>query len=170
MAVLYLLDKKPSDNEKIECIRHHIPDNSVTYLAKQYKDSQRKWGFMSQSCRQDWLEKWSFLCYSKSWDGVFCLACVFFTNNCSCRGDKQLISEPYQVKKDLLESIKNHAFTEYHLNSIAQINEFMRPMNNPEKGFCVTTSQKNKKNLKKIEKFWRLLLNTWSFVVDRGLV
>ena len=49
--------------------------------AKQYKDSRRKSGFMNRSCRRDWLEKWSFLCYSKSCDEVFCLAYVLFPDS-----------------------------------------------------------------------------------------
>ena len=49
--IFHLLDKKPSDNEEFECIRHHIPDNFFNYPAKQNKDSQRHSGFMNQSCR-----------------------------------------------------------------------------------------------------------------------
>ena len=32
--IFYLLDKKPSDNEKFECIRQRIPGNSFNYAAK----------------------------------------------------------------------------------------------------------------------------------------
>ena len=46
-GIFYLLDKKPSDNEKFECIRHRIPHNSFNHLVKQYKDSRRKSGFMN---------------------------------------------------------------------------------------------------------------------------
>ena len=51
--IFYLLDKKPSDNEKFERIRHRIPDNFFNYLAKQYENSRRKSGFMNRSCRRD---------------------------------------------------------------------------------------------------------------------
>ena len=139
-----MLDKKPSDNEKFECIRHHITNNSFNYRVKQYKDSCRKSGFMNRSCRRDLLENWYFVCYSKSCDGVFCLACIFFLDS-SHPEAKQLISEPYQDWKDLLVGTENHAFTEYHLNSVARVNEFMRTTNNPEKGIGVTISGKNKK-------------------------
>ena len=74
---------------------------------------------------------------------VFCLACVLFPDS-SRQVAKQLISEPYQDWKDLLEEIKNHTFTEYHLNSMTPLNEFTRTMSNPEKGIGVTISRKNK--------------------------
>ena len=51
--IYHLLDKQPSNNEKFECIRHRMPDNSFNYLAKQYKDSRRKSGFMNPLCRRD---------------------------------------------------------------------------------------------------------------------
>ena len=54
------------------------------------------------------------------------------------------MSEPYQDWEDLHEEIKNHAFIEYHLNSMTHSNKFMRTMNNPEKGIGVTISEKDK--------------------------
>ena len=72
--IFYLLDKKASDNEKVEYICHCIPGNSFNYLPKQYKER----GCMNESCQQYWLEKYSFLCYSKSCDHIFYLSCVLF--------------------------------------------------------------------------------------------
>ena len=140
-----MLERKPSDNKEFECIRHRIPDNSFNYPAKQYKDSRRKSGFMNRSCQQDWSEKWSFLCYSKSCDGVVCR--VLFPDSSHrlakyIRMAKHVIPEPYQDWKDLPVDIKNHAFTDYHLNSMARLKEFIRTMNNPEKGIGVTISGK----------------------------
>ena len=83
---------------------------------------------------------------------MFCLACVLFPVS-SHRVVKQVISEPYKDRKDLLEYIKNQTFTEYHLNSMARLNEFIGTMNKPEKGIGVTISGKEKKTLKKIEAF-----------------
>ena len=56
-----------------------------------------------------------------------------------------MIYGPYQDWKYLLEDIKNHAFNEYHLNSMTRLNELMRTTNNPEKG-----REKITKSLKKI--------------------
>ena len=147
-----MLDKKPSENEKFECIRQRIPDNSFNYPAKQYKDSRRKSGFMNRSCRRDWIEKLSFLCYSKSCDDVFYLAYILFPNSLH-RVPKQLISEPYQDWEDLFGDIKNRAFTEYHLNSMVQLNEFVRTMNNAEiSGKNKEKFEQNRENLTPIIK------------------
>ena len=70
------------------------------------------------------------------------------SQDCSSRLAKQLISEPYQDWKDLLEDIKNHAFIAYHLNSMAQLNKFMGTMNNPGRSITVTISGKNEENRK----------------------
>ena len=56
--IFYLLDKNPSDNEKFEYICHFIPDNSFNYLAKQWKGSQRKSGFM------DWSWWWDLIMFT----------------------------------------------------------------------------------------------------------
>ena len=84
-------------------------------------------------------ESQDFLCYSKSYNGVFCLACVLFPDS-SHGVAKHLMPEPYQDWKDLLEDIENHAFTEYHINSTARLNELMRTMKHPENCIGVTIS------------------------------
>ena len=155
-----------SDNEKFECIRHRIPDKSFNYTPKQYKDSRRKSGFIS--CRRDWLEKLSFLCYSKICDGVFCLACVLFPDS-SHRVAKQLISEPCQDCKEILKDIKNHAFTEYHLSSMARLNEFMRTSNNPEKDIGVTISRKNKEKFEENREFLMSIIKCLEFFGRQGI-
>ena len=53
---------------------------------------------------------------------MFFLAFVLFPDS-SHRVAKQSISELYQSWKELLEDIKNHVFTEHHLNAIKQIHE-----------------------------------------------
>ena len=80
----------------------------------------------------------------------------------------QLISEPYQDWKDLLEDIRNHAFNEYHLNSTTRLNEFFKQTNNPEKDIGVAISRKNKEKFEENREI--LMSNTWSFVGDRELV
>ena len=55
-----------------------------------------------------------------------------------------MISEPYQDWKDVLIETENTLLYEYHLNSMARLNEFIRTMNNPEKGIGVTIPEKNK--------------------------
>ena len=57
---------------------------------------------------------------------------------------KQLISKPNQDWKDLLNETETTLLYEYHLNPMARLNEFMRTMNNPEKGIGVTIPEKNK--------------------------
>ena len=55
-----------------------------------------------------------------------------------------MISKPNQDWKDLLNETETTLLYEYHLNPMAWLNEFMRTMNNPEKGIGVTIPEKNK--------------------------
>ena len=95
-------------------------------IRQKYKDSTKKksW-FTHRLCQKDWLQKWSCLHYSNSKDGFFCLACVTFPDG-SYRVAKQVVTKPYH------EDIANHACNDYHMNYIAQLNEFINSMKNPE--------------------------------------
>ena len=99
---------------------------------------------------------------------MFCLACVLFPDS-SHRVAKQLISEPYQGEKDLLEDIKNHIFTEYHLNFLARLNEFKRTTNSPQKGIGVTISEKNKEMFEKTREILTSIIKCLKFCGRQGI-
>ena len=80
-----------------------------------------------------------------------------------------MISEPCQDWKDLLEEIKNHAFTECLLYSIARLNEFMRTINDPEKVMGVTIPEKNKETFKNRE-ILTSIIKWLEFCGGQGLV
>ena len=97
------------------------------------------------------------------------MICVLFPDS-SHRVAKQLISVPYQDWKDLLGYIKNDAFIVYHLNSMTRLNEFMREMNNSEKGIGVTISGKNKEALEENREILTSIIECLSLVGDRRLI
>ena len=100
---------------------------------------------------------------------MFWLACVPFFRLFTSSGYRQLISEPCQDWKDLLEEIKNHVFTECLLYSMARLNEFMRTINDPEKVVGVTIPEKNKKTFKNRE-ILRSIIKWLEFCGGQGLV
>ena len=93
---------------------------------------------------------------------MFCLACVLFPDT-SHRVAKQVLYEPYQDWKDLLEDIKNHAFTECYLNSMTRLNELMRTTNNPGKGLDVTKSGKNIEKFEENKEIWMYFIKCLEF-------
>ena len=61
--------------------------------------------------------------YSKSEDGLYCLACVLFPDT-SHRCPSKLITEPYQNWIDATEVLLRLASCDYHINSLTKLDAF----------------------------------------------
>ena len=120
---------------------------------------------MNRSRQRDWLVKSCFLCYSEI--AMVCFAQLVFQY--THRVAKQLISEPYQDWENIHEDIKNHAVIEYHLNSMTQLNKFMRTMNNPEKGIGVTISEKDKEKFEENREILTCIIKCLEFYGRLGI-
>ena len=64
-----------------------------------------------RSFRYNWLESYSWLCYSPSMDGAFCLSCVLFGDIFCSKATKinRLFSEPLRRWNDAAFTFKKHA-------------------------------------------------------------
>ena len=67
-----------SDDCKNTLIKNRAPEKSVKFPPKIYKDNRKKSGEIRRYCLHEWFYNFKFLSYSKSTDGLFCLACVLF--------------------------------------------------------------------------------------------
>ena len=78
--------------------------------------------------------KFSFLAYSRSTQGLFCLACVLFPTSSAHEGASQaqyLVTKPYQNWKDGKADLMAHAHLHYHQGAEAKLKAFVSTMENP---------------------------------------
>ena len=64
-----------------------------------------KTGYVNRYCSRERFRKFDFISYSKSEDGLYCLACVLFPD-ASHHHPKKLVTEPYQNWKDAMEDMQ----------------------------------------------------------------
>ena len=65
------------NNEKLFLIKNRATKKNFKFPSKMYKDKRRTSGEMKRYCSHDWF-KYTFLSYSKSADGLICMACALF--------------------------------------------------------------------------------------------
>ena len=66
--------KEPTDEMKAYLIENRQPrDKNFKYPPRKYKIKSRE---INRYCNAAWLEKYGFLTYSTSKDGLYCLSCV----------------------------------------------------------------------------------------------
>ena len=54
------------------------PEKSFKFPPKQYAMKSSKTVYVIRYCYGEWFRKFDFISYSKSEDGLYCLACVLF--------------------------------------------------------------------------------------------
>ena len=89
---------------------------------------------MRRFCLHEWFHDYKFLAYSKSSDGLFCLACTLFPM-AAHQGSKAklLISQPYRNWKDARSDLSHHAVLQYHKDSMEALNSFVSCFQNPNR-------------------------------------
>ncbi|XP_065667641.1 52 kDa repressor of the inhibitor of the protein kinase-like [Hydra vulgaris] len=93
------------------------------------KDSGRQFRYL-------WLKEFSWLRYSKSTDGAFCLSCVLFGNKFKLRSRKltHLYLEPFNKWSDAIRSFSNHESTKNGLHAFTMPVLFCGQTNTPLRG------------------------------------
>ena len=66
-----------SDECKYSLINNRTLGKLYKFPPKLYKDNRKKSGEMKRYCIYEWFQDYKFISYSKSTDGLLCLACVF---------------------------------------------------------------------------------------------
>ena len=117
-------------------INHRPSTRKIFQLsrAKIYRDNRKKSGEMRRICFHEWFHDYKFLAYSKSSDGLFCLACTLFPM-AAHQGFKAklLISQPYRNWKDARSDLSHHVVLQYHKDSMEALNSFVCCFQNPNR-------------------------------------
>ena len=163
-----LISTNINDSRKMELILHRIPSQTYRFPTRQFRDVRKRSGFTNRTCQKQWLEKYEFLSYSTSCDGLFCLACVLFPDS-SHRIAKKMISEPYHNWKDFSEDVKKHASHQYHLNSMLLLQNFVSTHNNPETRIDCTINEQNRIRIEKNRKILSSIVKTIVFCGRQGI-
>ncbi|CAC5418271.1 unnamed protein product [Mytilus coruscus] len=114
-----------SDDVKFRILSNRCPEPGFKFPFKLYKDKRCKSGTFKRSCCRDWFEQFPFIAYSKSQDGLYCLACKFFPDT-SGRRPRLLVTEPFNKWKDATMDLKTHAQTGYHADLVVRLNGFTK--------------------------------------------
>ena len=69
------------EDVKMRMISHCIPAKSFSFPQKDFFDKQAKDGIKKRSSKREWLTKCSFISYSKTLDGPFCLCCILLATS-----------------------------------------------------------------------------------------
>ena len=134
------------DDLKYNLIKNREPDSTVIFPARHYKDKRAKSGLTSRYCCRDWFKMFPFVSYSMSAEGLFCLPCVLFPDSAH-RRPKKLITDAYQNWKDAVEDMKQHATCDYHMNSAAKMNAFMKTYEDPSSRIDVSVTDSSCKRV-----------------------
>ena len=92
------------DDTKTTLINNHWkPPSAFNFPLSQFGSARRKFN----AC---WLDRWSWLCYSKLYDGPFCLSCVLFGCETGHNGSKltKLFKEPLTNWQNTATKLEEH--------------------------------------------------------------
>ena len=140
---LYVCEKH-SDITKYDVINNlwkpDIDYKFPVYIDEKNLKDKRKFGFK-------WFALFPWLCFSKFFEGTFCLYCVLFSTTYGINTSKleHLCQLPLSGSKNALRTLKNHSKKSYH-HKLAT---------SSMKGFPFTTVNKKKK------------VNNWLSALDR---
>ena len=124
----------PSDEVVSSLLSSRVPAADVAMPSKLYKDARSPSGKISRSCQRSWFEKFDFVSYLESSQGIFCLACVLFPSSGAHDGVKRaeiLISKPLTNWKDALADLGKHSGLFYHQQAHSRLTSFLARMKSP---------------------------------------
>ena len=140
------------DQVKYRIIKERRPPLNVSIPNKVYKDSNRKGGTYQRRCNRQWFDIFDFLAYSRSAEGLFCLACVLFPTSGAHEGVSRaqyLVTKPYQNWKDGKADLMAHAHLHYHLGAEARLRAFVSTMENPSLRVDLVVADESQKLVKR---------------------
>lgn len=104
---------------------HFKPHRLYQFPTRVEYDKQR-------SCKQDWLDEYSWLVYSPCEDGVYCKLCALFSDSSKVTSYR-LVKIPLTVWTTATEKFKKHAASEAHRNASVMADNFLRVMKSKQK-------------------------------------
>ena len=95
-----------------------------------------------------WVKQHPWLHYSYHCDGIFCRACVFFAPE-KVRGQLlgQFVSRPLNTWANKTQKVLAHSKLDYHLNSMAQMDEFLARFEQPSEAVDAILDMQAQRNI-----------------------
>ena len=120
------------DNTKFNIINNHWHPPTFNF-------PYREFGKKKECCKfsHSWFTCWSWLCYSKLFDGAFCVSCVLFGNETGRNGTKlsNLFKEPLTMWKTAVSKLEEHEkHSLIHCDSMLRLAQFTDVMSGKMKG------------------------------------
>ena len=121
------------DDTKFNIINNHWhPPSTFNFPFREFgkKKERRKFS-------HSWFTRWSWLCYSKLYDGAFCLSCVLFGHETGRNGTKlsNLFKEPLTNWKTAVSKLEEHeTHSLIHRDSMLRLAQFTDVMSGKIKG------------------------------------
>ena len=138
-----------SDNTKLRLILWKGPNTTVFPINLE--------GDRRRSFQQSWLSTYSWLRYSHSKKGGFCVTCVFFPPECVGLGRYQnleiLVKTPMTKYKKAIEILKNHDTLDYHNTAMVKMSGFVMTRENLQQSIANLLDQQRKEEIKKQKVF-----------------
>lgn len=108
-----------------------LPAESFVFPITEKK--KKKFRFQRQ-----WAERYSWLAYSVSEDGVFCkICCLFRPEKVGHEGSGALVASAFRQWKNALEKFEKHQNRHYHAQSELQANLFLESVSGDEEHWVI---------------------------------
>ena len=144
------------------------PEKSFKFPPKQYVMKLSKTGYVNRCCSREWFRKFDFISYSKSEDGLCCLACVLFPDT-SHHHPKKLITEPYQYWKDAMEDLLRHVSCDYHINTLTKLDAFKSTYKSSHTRIDMVMNDESTSAVKRNREFLKSLIKCLQFCGRQGI-
>ena len=90
--------------------------SSYQFPTKSYPERRNASGFTLRKCKIEHFSRYTFLGYSKTIDGVYCVPCKLFSP-ASITTEIEFVGKPYTNWKHIHSDVKLHVSTDRHKNA-----------------------------------------------------
>lgn len=159
---------RPTNDEqkKIILTEVFVPKKTFSFPVSEHNNKKRKF-------QHSWLEKWSWLAYSKEKDGAYCKYCIAFGPEFSGKGAHQkvesLVVVPFKKWKDATEKLTTHSNSEYHKFSSIAADNFLRVYSGKTEDVATLIDSQRGKIKEKNREFLRPIVETIIFLGENEI-
>lgn len=151
-----------SDSLKLQLTELRNPEPTFHFPSTVYKNKHRPSGEERRKCQREWLDKCPYLAYSKSADGLACLACRLFPVEGTFGTGDVFISKPFRKWKHE-QRLLHHEGTKYHKLGVCRLAAFINTNKDPSKRIDMMTSSSEEERVKSNREVIRRVLTALEF-------
>lgn len=121
-----------TDGQRYKLLKEHYRPSADFKFPKTFSNG------CYRSFQYRWLDKYSWLVYSKVADGGFCKFCALFSKNRDSLG--VLVNKPFTMWVKVHKIVEGHTSNNYHFRAVHDALDFQRSIENPERNIDVRMS------------------------------